>query len=82
MSVGSFRISRCWEGSGTGAVVSTRARAPVSRSSPATLAMASSSRAGAGPAPRHPAYLLRQPAHKKLAWRDLQAVRDRLESLS
>jgi DNA polymerase len=26
----------------------------------------------------HPAYLLRQPAHKKLAWRDLQAVRDRL----
>ena len=22
----------------------------------------------------HPAYLLRQPAHKKLAWRDLQAV--------
>ena len=29
----------------------------------------------------HPAYLLRQPAHKKLAWRDLQAVRDRLESL-
>ena len=23
----------------------------------------------------HPAYLLRQPAHKKLAWRDLQAVR-------
>jgi len=30
----------------------------------------------------HPAYLLRQPAHKKLAWRDLQAVRARLESLS
>lgn len=30
----------------------------------------------------HPAYLLRQPAHKKLAWRDLQAVRDRLESLT
>ncbi len=26
----------------------------------------------------HPAYLLRQPAHKKLAWQDLQAVRDRL----
>ena len=24
----------------------------------------------------HPAYLLRQPAHKKLAWRDLQAVSD------
>ena len=23
----------------------------------------------------HPAYLLRQPAHKKLAWRDLQSVR-------
>jgi DNA polymerase len=22
----------------------------------------------------HPAYLLRQPAHKKLAWRDLQAA--------
>ena len=29
----------------------------------------------------HPAYLLRQPAHKKLAWRDLQAARARLESL-
>jgi uracil-DNA glycosylase len=29
----------------------------------------------------HPAYLLRQPAHKKLAWRDLQAVADRLEAL-
>jgi uracil-DNA glycosylase len=29
----------------------------------------------------HPAYLLRQPAHKKLAWRDLQAVADRLDSL-
>jgi uracil-DNA glycosylase family 4 len=29
----------------------------------------------------HPAYLLRQPAHKKLAWRDLQAVAARLESL-
>jgi DNA polymerase len=29
----------------------------------------------------HPAYLLRQPAHKKLAWRDLQAVRDRLAQL-
>jgi len=28
----------------------------------------------------HPAYLLRQPAHKKLAWRDLQAVRDRLNA--
>jgi uracil-DNA glycosylase len=27
----------------------------------------------------HPAYLLRQPAHKKLAWRDLQAVADRLD---
>jgi uracil-DNA glycosylase family 4 len=26
----------------------------------------------------HPAYLLRQPAHKKLAWRDLQAVRDKM----
>lgn len=29
----------------------------------------------------HPAYLLRQPAHKKLAWRDLQALADRLEAL-
>jgi uracil-DNA glycosylase family 4 len=29
----------------------------------------------------HPAYLLRQPAHKKLAWRDLQAVRDKISSL-
>ena len=29
----------------------------------------------------HPAYLLRQPAHKKLAWRDLQAVASRLEQL-
>jgi uracil-DNA glycosylase len=29
----------------------------------------------------HPAYLLRQPAHKKLAWRDLQAVRDKMLSL-
>jgi len=29
----------------------------------------------------HPAYLLRQPAHKKLAWRDLQAVRDKMQSL-
>ncbi|HEY0107503.1 MAG TPA: uracil-DNA glycosylase [Rhizomicrobium sp.] len=29
----------------------------------------------------HPAYLLRQPAHKKLAWRDLQAVADRLDEL-
>ena len=29
----------------------------------------------------HPAYLLRQPAHKKLAWRDLQAVRDRMATL-
>ena len=29
----------------------------------------------------HPAYLLRQPAHKKLAWRDLQAVRDKMKSL-
>jgi DNA polymerase len=23
----------------------------------------------------HPAYLLRQPSHKRLAWRDLQAIR-------
>jgi uracil-DNA glycosylase len=30
----------------------------------------------------HPAYLLRQPAHKKLAWRDLQAVRDRIQALA
>ncbi len=30
----------------------------------------------------HPAYLLRQPAHKKLAWRDLQAVAARLEQLA
>ncbi len=29
----------------------------------------------------HPAYLLRQPAHKKLAWRDLQAVRDKMHAL-
>jgi len=29
----------------------------------------------------HPAYLLRQPGHKKLAWRDLQAVRDKMHSL-
>jgi uracil-DNA glycosylase len=29
----------------------------------------------------HPAYLLRQPSHKKLAWRDLQAVRDKILSL-
>ncbi len=29
----------------------------------------------------HPAYLLRQPAHKKLAWRDLQAVREKMKSL-
>ena len=27
----------------------------------------------------HPAYLLRQPAHKKHAWRDLQAIIDKLE---
>jgi uracil-DNA glycosylase family 4 len=30
----------------------------------------------------HPAYLLRQPAHKKLAWRDLQAVRARMAALN
>jgi len=29
----------------------------------------------------HPAYLLRQPAHKKLAWRDLQAVAGKIKSL-
>jgi len=27
----------------------------------------------------HPAYLLRQPAHKKLAWRDLQAIATKME---
>jgi len=29
----------------------------------------------------HPAYLLRQPAHKKLAWRDLQSLAAKIESL-
>ena len=29
----------------------------------------------------HPAYLLRQPAHKKLAWRDLRALAEKLEEL-
>ncbi len=29
----------------------------------------------------HPAYLLRQPAHKRLAWRDLQAVQEKLTAL-
>lgn len=29
----------------------------------------------------HPAYLLRQPSHKKLAWRDLQALAAKMESL-
>ncbi len=29
----------------------------------------------------HPAYLLRQPGHKKLAWRDLQALAARMETL-
>jgi len=29
----------------------------------------------------HPAYLLRQPAHKKLAWRDLQAVDEKIRAL-
>ncbi|MBV9550875.1 MAG: uracil-DNA glycosylase [Alphaproteobacteria bacterium] len=29
----------------------------------------------------HPAYLLRQPAHKKLAWRDLQAIATRMEEI-
>ncbi|MBU6298270.1 MAG: uracil-DNA glycosylase, partial [Alphaproteobacteria bacterium] len=28
----------------------------------------------------HPAYLLRQPAHKKLAWRDLQAAEQKIIS--
>jgi DNA polymerase len=27
----------------------------------------------------HPAYLLRQPAHKKLAWRDLLQVDDKIK---
>lgn len=29
----------------------------------------------------HPAYLLRQPAHKKFAWRDLQMINDKVKSL-
>ena len=29
----------------------------------------------------HPAYLLRQPAHKKLAWRDLQAAKEKMHLL-
>ena len=29
----------------------------------------------------HPAYLLRQLMHKKLAWRDLQAVREKMRAL-
>ncbi len=29
----------------------------------------------------HPAYLLRQPPHKKLAWRDLQAIEEKIVSL-
>ena len=29
----------------------------------------------------HPAYLLRQPAAKRLAWRDLCAVADKIEEL-
>jgi uracil-DNA glycosylase len=29
----------------------------------------------------HPAYLLRQPAHKKLVWRDLQAIAGKIKSL-
>lgn len=29
----------------------------------------------------HPAYLLRQPAHKKLAWRDLQAAEEKIIAL-
>jgi uracil-DNA glycosylase family 4 len=29
----------------------------------------------------HPAYLLRQPAHKKLAWRDLQSLAQKMETL-
>lgn len=30
----------------------------------------------------HPAYLLRQPAQKRLAWRDLLSLRERLDSLA
>lgn len=30
----------------------------------------------------HPAYLLRNPAHKKLAWRDFLEIKDRLRTLS
>lgn len=30
----------------------------------------------------HPAYLLRNPAHKKLAWRDFLEIKDRLRALS
>ena len=30
----------------------------------------------------HPAYLLRQPAHKKLAWRDLQSLAAKMEELA
>ena len=30
----------------------------------------------------HPAYLLRQPAQKRLAWRDLLSLRERLDDLS
>jgi DNA polymerase len=29
----------------------------------------------------HPAYLLRQPIQKKLAWRDLLSLRERLDNL-
>jgi len=29
----------------------------------------------------HPAYLLRQPSHKKLAWRDLQAIQARMATI-
>jgi len=29
----------------------------------------------------HPAYLLRQPAHKKLAWRDLQAIKEKMRTV-
>jgi DNA polymerase len=29
----------------------------------------------------HPAYLLRQPSHKKLAWRDLQAFERKIAAL-
>ena len=41
---------------------------------------------GAPPVPAtatlHPAYLLRQPAQKRNVWRDLLAIRERLDTLT